>query len=427
MKNKTDDAWNSLFKKHDIIDNIEKNGVYQISATQIKEFREPRLMVKFDHTINLPKPFAEKGLSILPITRGDYIISHFNAYHNFEAVQGDITTVQLPYYIQSLDITNITSEAAALNCAYVSGIIADFLEDDQLVPTVSGRMSSGDFSFKIKDTYFNIQRSVFVNNSQMEIDAGYEGVQKLALIEAKLDLSDDFIVRQIYYPFRVWSNRVSKSVKPIFLVYSNGIFYLYEYKFQNYKDYNSLELVKQKRYTVEEDRVINRKEIVNLLSKVQTIREPKIAFPQADNFDRIINLCELLKEHPMTKYEITIKYAFDARQADYYTSAARYLGLVEKKKDNKDVIFSLTPKGESILCLKYKSRHMDFCRAILSHEVFAKSLEMRLKNNNITKQDILKIMKNCDLYNLESEATYNRRASTVKSWIEWIINLINES
>ena len=54
---------------------------------------------------------------------------------------------------------------------------------------------------------FDGAENIEVHNSQIEIDAGYEGLQKLALIEAKRDLSIDFLVRQLYYPFRTWKDR----------------------------------------------------------------------------------------------------------------------------------------------------------------------------------------------------------------------------
>lgn len=44
-----DTAWESLFDKYHILTEIEQNGQFIISANQIKEFREPRLMTKFDH------------------------------------------------------------------------------------------------------------------------------------------------------------------------------------------------------------------------------------------------------------------------------------------------------------------------------------------------------------------------------------------
>ena len=48
--------------------------------------------------------------------------------------------------------------------------MADFLEDEQLVPTVSGRMGSGNFDFEIKDTLHKNNRIVKVKNSQIEIE-----------------------------------------------------------------------------------------------------------------------------------------------------------------------------------------------------------------------------------------------------------------
>jgi len=54
-------------------------------------------------------------------------------------------------------------------------------------------------------------------------------------------------VRQLYYPFRVWESRITKKVKSVFLVFSNGVFYLYQYEFADPKNYNSLCLVKQKK------------------------------------------------------------------------------------------------------------------------------------------------------------------------------------
>jgi len=63
--------------------------------------REARLMAKFDHESNLPKIFTNNGLSILPITRGSYIISHFNAYHIIETNFEKIHNFSLPEHIQS--------------------------------------------------------------------------------------------------------------------------------------------------------------------------------------------------------------------------------------------------------------------------------------------------------------------------------------
>lgn len=424
-KSFNDIAWERLFEKYGILERINIDGEFQISAAQIKEFREPRLMAKFDHAINLPRIFAKNKLSILPITRGDYVISHFDAYHRFEADDSSVTRLSLPTHIQSLDCNNISSEAIALNCAVAAGVVADFLEDEKLVATVSGRMGSGAFGFNIFNTALGKHINIRVNNSQIEIDAAYEGVRSLALFEAKRDLSDDFLIRQLYYPYRVWEKRITKPVRPIFLVYSNGIYRLYEYKFEEPNNYNSPVLVKQKKYSIE-DTAINVADIQTLLLTVKDIGEPEIPFPQADSMERIINLCELLDGQELSRSDVIEEYAFDARQTNYYTDAARYLGLIEKKKEGASPVYMLSEKGSRILHMNYKPRQLAYCDCILSHKVFRDTLDKYFKIGCMpATDDIVGIMKRADLYNVTSESTYRRRSSTVRGWINWIINRIH--
>ena len=419
-------AWEKLFSKYDILDHIDTHGRFEISASQIKEFREPRLMAKFDHTINLPSIFSNNKLSILPITRGDYVIANFDAYHKFEPDHTPITRVSLPSYIQSLDSNNIPSEAIALNCAIASGIVADFLQDEDIVSTVSGRMGSGTFNFNITNTKGGSPHNVQVSNSQIEIDAAYEGVSGLALFEAKRDLSEDFLIRQLYYPFRVWQSRVTKPVRPLFLVYSNGIYRLYEYDFQDKNNYNSLVLIKQKNYSVE-DTAIEVTDIQAALQQVKTVPEPKIPFPQADSFERVINICELLNEQELSRNDVTEQYASDARQTNYYTDAARYLGLLEKKKDGIIPIYGLSETGKRILKLNFKQRQLAYCNCILSHKAFKDTLRKYFETGNMPPaSEIVRIMRQANIYNVESDSTFERRSSTIKGWLNWIVGLINE-
>lgn len=420
---KNDTAWQKLFEKYIIMQNIENNGYFEINASQINEFREARLMTKFDHKINLPKLFSNNDLSILPITRGSYIISHFDAYKKLEEFDSVIHRASFPEHIQSIDYENISSEATAINCAYISNILVDFLEDEELLPTVSGRMSSNTFAFNIKNTKTNKDVAIQVANSQIEIDGGYEGLQSLSIVEAKSFISDDFLIRQLYYPYRLWSAKVSKTVKPVFLVYSNGVFNLYEYKFQDPSNYNSLILVKQKNYSIEAVD-ISLDDILNILFRVRTVKEPKIAFPQADSFRRVINLCELLLENENTRDDITTNYAFDPRQSNYYTDAARYLGLVNKRHENRMPIYSLSDEGRKILALGYKQRQLKFIELILEHGVFQATLKRYLDYSEMPpKTEIINIMKDAHLFNVEADSTYERRASTVTGWINWILDL----
>ena len=420
---KNDKAWDQLFSRYRILDQIDQCGFFEISARQINEYREARLMTKFDHSINLPKIFSSNNLAILPISRGSYIISRFIAYKEIEQIVGEVTRATFPEYIESIDYDNITSEATAINCAYVSDIFADFFEDDELMPTVSGRMSSASFSFNIKNTVSNANMVINVANSQLEIDGGYEGIRQLAIIEAKNYLSDDFLVRQLYYPYRLWSNKVSKKITPVFLVYTNGIFNLYEYAFNDPNSYNSLFLVKKKKYSIEAID-ITLDDIIDVFDRVNLVEEPKIAFPQADNFERIINLCELLLQGDMSRDDITLNYAFEPRQTNYYTDAGRYLGLINKRKEDGKVVFSLTSEGQKIIQSKYKIRQLKFVEVILRHRVFAETLRLYLQLSEIpSRSQITNIMKQCNPFQVEAESTFYRRASTVASWINWILDL----
>ena len=419
-----DTAWESLFDKYHILAEIEQNGQFIISANQIKEFREPRLMTKFDHKINLPNIFASNNLSILPITRGDYVISSFSAYKEFDEPSQDVQRISIPAHIQSLMPQFLVSEAIALNCANACGILNDFLEDDELVPTVSGRMSSGSFEFGINTSLGT--KNITVSNSQIEIDAAYEGIHYLSLFEAKRDLSDDFLVRQLYYPFRVWSDRVTKTVKPVFLIFSNGMFNLYQYQFEDPQNYNSLRLVKQKNYVIATE--ICLADIENLLRTVPLVQEPDISFPQADRMSRIVNLIELLNEKPMTKQDITSEYAFDERQTNYYTDAGRYLGLIDKTHDEGgNILFQLSACGHRIMSLEYKERQLALVTQIFMHKVFNETLKLHLQCGAMPdKQTIIQIMKRSNLYRVEADSTYLRRSSTVVGWVNWILGIIEE-
>jgi hypothetical protein len=422
---KNDVAWVQLFDKHKILETVNTEGSILINSNQINEFREARLMTKFDHKTQLPKLFADNNLSILPVSRGGYIIGAIETFHDFSKEDVDIEKINFPTFLESLDYQDITSEATAINCAFVSGILSDFTAEEKLYPTVSGRMSSNSFNFFINSA--KGQFKVNVGNSQIEIDGGYEGANSLNLIEAKNYISNDFLVRQLYYPYKLWASKIRKKVRPIFLTYTNGIFHLREYGFDDINHYNSLRLINQKKYAVQEG-AFNIESIQQIFHEVVVVSEPNIPFPQANSFERVINLCELLKEKDvLTKVDVTLNYDFDARQTDYYTNACKYLGLVEQKIENAQIIYVLTSKGKELFDISIISRQAEFVKLILSHVVFRRALELTFKDGKIPDiASIVPIMKHSNLFNVNSESTYFRRASTILGWINWIMNLIEE-
>ena len=354
-KRKIDITWTKLNDKHHILDAIKDKGYFIISAKQIGEFQEARLAVKFDHSDARPDLFEENNLSILPITRGDYYISHINAYHNFESDTSEITYLRPPEHIKSLDVTSINSESKALNMAYISGI------------------------------------------------------------------------------FRTWHQKMAgKPVRPVFLIYSNSIFYLYEYRFKELQHYNSLELVKHKRYCLE-DTHISVEDVQKVLRKIRFNKEPNIQFPQANSFERVINICELLYINDVEKNFITEEYSFDVRQSSYYLDAARYLGLVEKLLDSDGHdYYTLTKLGKSLFSMSYKQRQLKLIETILSYKSFNLTYKAYCKSNKrLSDREIAEFIKKAGVINPRtgaqySDATYKRRSSTVRSWIRWIKGIMED-
>ncbi|WFQ95977.1 type II restriction endonuclease [Mycoplasma feriruminatoris] len=55
MDSFTNNAWEKLFKDLNVLEEIKQHGTFIISAEQIKKYREPRLMAKFDSYDNLPQ------------------------------------------------------------------------------------------------------------------------------------------------------------------------------------------------------------------------------------------------------------------------------------------------------------------------------------------------------------------------------------
>jgi hypothetical protein len=74
------------------------------------------------------------------------------------------------------------------------------------------------------------------------------------------------------------------------MAFSNDIFHFYEYVFEEPQNYNSLKLVKYKAYRIAPEE-IHLSEIIILLKNLNNNSTiSKAPFPQADNFNRVIDL-----------------------------------------------------------------------------------------------------------------------------------------
>lgn len=429
------DAWQKLIDKYNILDEIKKNGVFKISANQIKEVKEPRLMAKWDSSEQLPESLKKNKINILPDSRSSYILSDFLLYQDIPQLLEHVKNmpkVVLPE-LETIDVDNITSEANAINVLQISGILEDFLEldsNDILYGTFDGRMSSGKFDFQV-NTIRKVSRKVRVDRAQVEIDGGFESNEYVVILEAKNVLHEDFHIRQLYYPFRLWDSKVTKPIRLIFSIYTNKIFRLMEYKFTEKENYSSIELVQTKNYSLEDTSIsINDiKEIFSTINSSDLISDNmneknQIPFIQADNFERIISLLENMYENPMTGEEIEDLMQFTSRQKDYYFNAGRYLGLFEKFKENRVTKYRLTKSGVNVFRKNYKERQLELVRLILSHRIFRDLFEEIIYSGYMPERS--RVIELELQYNVcSSSSVASRRASSVISWLNWIFNLTN--
>lgn len=428
------DAWQVLIDKYDILTEISNNGFFKISASQINEVKEPRLMAKWDSSEQLPSSLKKNEINILPDSRSSYILSDFLLYQELPKIVEHVknmTTVELPD-LQTIDVDNIASEANAINVLQISGILEDFLEldvDDVLYGTFNGRMSSGKFDFKV-DTVGQIQLGVNVDRAQIEIDGGFESNHWVVILEAKNVLHEDFHIRQLYYPYRTWESKVDKPIRLIFSIYTNKIFRLMEYRFKDKGNYSSIELVRTKNYSLEDTSITldEIKDVYDSIKDTEVISdnmniEDSVPFIQADNFERVVSLLENMYDNPMTSDEIIELMKFTSRQRDYYFNAGKYLGLFQKIKEDKVTKYGLTNTGVNVYKKSYKERQLELVKLILSHRIFRDLFTEILETGEIPNH---KRVIELELeYNVCSKKLASRRATSVIRWLNWIFNLVN--
>ena len=420
------EAWKVLIDKYNILEEVQENGCYHIKASQIKQFKELRLMAKWDSTDALPKVLRDNKINILPDSRSSYVIGDFLLYQEIPILEENVTQmahVELPDY-ESIDVNNISSEANAINVLLLTGILDDFLNTNNNVATFNGRMGTGEFEFVV-DTTRNIKQKISVNNAQCEIDGGFENNDSVVIMEAKNVVHEDFHIRQLYYPYRLWKNKVNKPIRLVFSVYSNMIYRLFEYRFNILEDYSSIELVRTKNYSLQDTTItlddLFRVRKDTLVKTDDNMDNSDVPFIQANSMERIISLLENMYENPMTSQQIAELMDFEPRQSDYYYNAGKYLGLFEKVNEDKQRVVALTSLGNKVFKLNYKERQLKIVELILEHQIFSDLFDGMIKTGDMpNKKDIedeMRALHVCD------EGQIVRRASSIYGWLKWIFNL----
>ena len=248
-----DTSWEAIFKAYDIDKHDFDSSPYMIKARQIKSAtshftstgaREIRLLCKQDTRESRPKVFRDNGLFILPTKNGEYIILKGEGYVDIPEITGATETYhsKLDFHLETSWVGN--SEMQHVDYAYASSLVRTFMNDSSLVLTIRGRKFTPPFSFHVGS------HQVDTLSVQTEIDAGYEGKEQIVLIEAKNSGADNVIIRQLYYPYRQWTEQANKPVKPLFFAKYRNEYKIWLYEFTNPENYNSIKLVKSETFII---------------------------------------------------------------------------------------------------------------------------------------------------------------------------------
>lgn len=247
------DSWSKIFADYKILSHDFNLAPYSLSGNQIKRAcqdftevnqKEVRVLCKQDTRADRPKIFVDNGLFLLPTRNGNYMIIKGEGYVDIPAIHSPVIEYnsRLDFKLDTSEIGN--SEMQHLDFAYASSLIRTFMSDESLVLTIRGRKYTPKFSFKVGHHLIETQ------SVQTEVDAGYEGRNKIVLIEAKNSSTNNTIIRQLFYPYKQWKLHTDKDVYLLFFEKRGEVFNIWQYGFADENDYNSIRLIKSDRFKI---------------------------------------------------------------------------------------------------------------------------------------------------------------------------------
>lgn len=247
------ESWAKIFSDYNILEHNFDESPFELSAQNIKTAcqnftevnqKEVRVLCKQDTRADRPRIFINNGLFLLPIRNGNYIIVKGEGYVDIPAITTDIKeySSKLDFKLDTSEIGN--SEMQHLDFAYASSLIRTFMNDESLVLTIRGRKYTPAFSFNVGN------QTIETQSVQTEVDAGYEGRDKIVLIEAKNSATSNTIIRQLFYPYKQWKLHTKKDVFLLFFEKRGDIYNIWQYGFIDEFNYNSIRLIKADRYRI---------------------------------------------------------------------------------------------------------------------------------------------------------------------------------
>jgi len=378
---------------------------------------ELRLMAKMDSSEDVPVALRRHGYFILPVKNGEYALVRGNGFHKLEHLPEPPTVFRpkLDFELVTLNVGD--SEMQHLDYCYNIGLFEKFAGVTGLRQTIRGRKRLPAIDFSVgKVGPIHVRAGV-----QVEVDSGCEGRDAIMLIEAKIGQPPDFIVRQLFYPYRKWRIEIpAKQIRPWFFcseeVSGRRLYKFWEYEFSDDTQYQSLRLTRGENFLVEPVR--QRLTVEELLrARVRRRVEARLwDVPQADSFWRVAEIPLLVEQGVNTSSKVAEHYRFDPRQSSYYRQAAESLGLVRLEKDHR---YTLTDLGREYVSRPADERRQLLAGLLTQFPPVRTALELSAKagERGIGKADIARFI---ERHSTIANSTPSRRAATVLAWLRWL-------
>ena len=395
--------WEKIFaaKAFDVAQDL-----HFITADEIKEITrsEPRILAKMDSSQDLPPVFRRNGYFLLPVKNGKYAIVRGKGFHRLEAKAGpENHTSRIAFHLTTAG--RGSSEMQYLDYSFNAGALEAIVGISPLYQSIRGREYSRQFDFFVNKT------ALSVSSVQLEVDSGLEGENAIVLIEAKMGTPEDFIIRQLFYPynnFRLVSP--NKQIVPVFFTYEpeTKLYSFWIYEFTDQRNYNSIRLKEVRTVTIR-----TAQEIALADLKPRGLAAYKKLIPQANDLNKVIELVFKVSEGLNDYRRIAEYFGFDERQSSYYREAAEALGMVTREKGQ----YLLSDLAKQFVRLPVEKRNVFMVELVSDFDLVRHSLDILQSTRRLGKNDIEELIRKES--NL-SGSTVPRRAGSLMAWLRWI-------
>ena len=410
-KSPSRDLWVKIISELGIDTSHSVSYVTAGEVNRISE-KEARNMAYMDELAKVPAIFSSNSLFLLPVSNGRYAIVRGQGYHELEESRVVEEEYRPSYPPDTALLEPSKSEGSAIAYALNTGLVSHLTGVSPVFLGAPGRFFLDEFEFDVNGNAHLRQKG-----AQAEVDGFFYGNRAAMVMEFKAHQRRDFLIRQLYYPYRHWIGRASRynwnSVRPFFVDFDHQTttYRFFEYEFTSPNDYESIHLVSARSIHV----VPRERPLRGLLDVTPDPSLAKLT-PQADRIDRVLRIPFSVADGQTNAFLLAEQEEFTTRQSSYYRRAAEALGLVERSGTE----YRLTETGKTYLRLPESERNdlvaIQLARIPAFNQIFTRIGSSQ--GRQLTRPEIGTILRASDPRIHGS--TIPRRVQTVLSWLRWV-------